>query len=358
MSSIVLTGTAGWQLAASGFANPMYISGPAGMADPNPSIGFDISSSEVILIAFDGTYTGQTLVHEQTADPTGANGWFAVSGVEADAPGTIGTGASTTATAYLFPCLGVRHRMRVTALATGTMIARVALTTQGVLTIAGGAGGGGTGALANQVQGNSATGATDVGNPVKIGGVFNTVPPVLTTGQRGDLQLTANSSLRTMAGILSNTASDTLSNNIAFFGRVDTSANSGPVAVAQFIFNGGSWDRAVKSNQTSRIPTIANTTNATSAKGSAGNIFVIIALNTTATITYLKIYNKATAPTVGTDTPIMTLPIPANGALTVDFAQGYYCSTGIAYGITTDAADGGSTAPAAGAIVGLNMMYS
>lgn len=58
-------------------------------------------------------------------------------------------------------------------------------------------GGGGTGAGANQVQGNSAAGATDVGNPVKAGGVYvGASPPTLTTGQRGDLQLNARGSLR------------------------------------------------------------------------------------------------------------------------------------------------------------------
>ncbi len=40
-----------------------------------------------------------------------------------------------------------------------------------------------------QVQGNSAAAALDVGNPVKAGGKFNLVLPVLVNGQRGDLQL-------------------------------------------------------------------------------------------------------------------------------------------------------------------------
>lgn len=40
--------------------------------------------------------------------------------------------------------------------------------------------------------GNVASGATDSGNPVKVGGVYNTALPTLTNGQRGDIQLTAN----------------------------------------------------------------------------------------------------------------------------------------------------------------------
>src|SRR5437773_1045131 len=41
------------------------------------------------------------------------------------------------------------------------------------------------------VGGNVASGATDAGNPLKIGGVYNTTLPTLTNGQRGDAQLDA-----------------------------------------------------------------------------------------------------------------------------------------------------------------------
>lgn len=40
--------------------------------------------------------------------------------------------------------------------------------------------------------GNVASGATDSGNPVKVGGIYNSSPITLTTGQRGDAQLDAN----------------------------------------------------------------------------------------------------------------------------------------------------------------------
>jgi len=38
-------------------------------------------------------------------------------------------------------------------------------------------------------HGNVVSGATDAGNPVKVGGVYNSTEPTLTSGQRGDLQL-------------------------------------------------------------------------------------------------------------------------------------------------------------------------
>jgi len=56
---------------------------------------------------------------------------------------------------------------------------------------------GGTGTSATQIQGNAASGATDVGNPVKTGGVYNTSAPTLTNGQRGDTQMDVNANTLT-----------------------------------------------------------------------------------------------------------------------------------------------------------------
>lgn len=48
------------------------------------------------------------------------------------------------------------------------------------------------------IDGNVANAATDAGNPVKIGGKYTTTTPVLTTGQRGDLQLDENGNSSTI----------------------------------------------------------------------------------------------------------------------------------------------------------------
>lgn len=47
------------------------------------------------------------------------------------------------------------------------------------------------------VAGNVASAATDSGNPVKVGAVFNTTLPTFTTGQRGDLQIDSRGRLIT-----------------------------------------------------------------------------------------------------------------------------------------------------------------
>jgi hypothetical protein len=92
----------------------------------------------------------------------------------------------------------------------------------------------------------------------------------------------------------------------------------------------------------------AATTNATSIKGSAGSFYGVIASNTGAGDAWVKYYNKASAPTVGTDVPIFILRVPAGSQISVPFGfPGYRFTTGIAMAITGAAADSDTTAVAA-----------
>lgn len=79
----------------------------------------------------------------------------------------------------------------------------------------------------------------------------------------------------------------------------------------------------------------AASTNATSVKGSAGTVYNILATNTNASARFLKLYDKATAPTVGTDTPVFTALIPAtNGIVNMSVPVGIAFANGIALAIT------------------------
>ena len=92
----------------------------------------------------------------------------------------------------------------------------------------------------------------------------------------------------------------------------------------------------------------AASTNATSVKGSAGTVWSVMAFNAGAGVAFVKYYNKATAPTVGTDVPIWCIAVPAGGHAQVEFAvQGNRFGTGIALAITGAAADTDTTAVAA-----------
>ncbi len=103
----------------------------------------------------------------------------------------------------------------------------------------------------------------------------------------------------------------------------------------------------------------AASTNATSVKGSNGVLVGGSVVNTVASTRYLKFYNKASAPTVGTDTPVLTYAIPGNSIVAVHqllSTFGHKFSTGIAYAITGAYADADTTAIGAGDIV-LNLLY-
>ena len=95
----------------------------------------------------------------------------------------------------------------------------------------------------------------------------------------------------------------------------------------------------------------AATTNATAVKTSAGNLFETTLTNLSATVRYVKFYDKASAPTVGTDLPIMTIEVPANSCKPVIFGQiGKRFNAGIAMAITAAQASADTTVVAAGDI--------
>jgi hypothetical protein len=91
----------------------------------------------------------------------------------------------------------------------------------------------------------------------------------------------------------------------------------------------------------------AATTNAASVKGSAGVLYSYSAFNLNAAPRYLKFFDKATAPTLGTDTPVLVVMIPGGttGAGVVkSFAVGVQFSNGIAVAVVGGMADSDATA--------------
>lgn len=91
-------------------------------------------------------------------------------------------------------------------------------------------------------------------------------------------------------------------------------------------------------------------------KASAGQIYGWYLYNNASSVRYVKFYNKATAPTVGTDVPVLTLSLPANAAANVSFPSGVAFSLGIGIGATTGVADNDSGAPSANDVI-VNVMY-
>lgn len=94
----------------------------------------------------------------------------------------------------------------------------------------------------------------------------------------------------------------------------------------------------------------AASTNATLvATGSIGLNEITIS-NLTAAIIYVKLYNKATAPTVGTDVPRVTIPVPIGGLVALEFGNlGKRFPLGLGLAVTAGAAATDTAAVAVGA---------
>lgn len=196
----------------------------------------------------------------------------------------------------------------------------------------------GTGASAGQVQGNTASGSTATGNPVRSACVFNTTLPTFTTGQAADNQCTNRGEL--FVELSQSGTAVTIANFSA-------DAQGGPNAVAAralcSYYNGASWDRCRGDTTGAYVVEVASAiaaagvvVNATTVasgslivKASAGNLY---GYNVTsgASAGYVLIFNSATVPADGVVTPARCMPLAANTGLEVDMrGQPTFFSAGI-----------------------------
>ena len=95
----------------------------------------------------------------------------------------------------------------------------------------------------------------------------------------------------------------------------------------------------------------AATTNAKLIKSGLSYVSVIDIGNNSGTAIYVKFYDMATAPTVGTSVPVHTFYIPASSARTITFPTCMEFAIGLAMAVTGASADADATAIAAGVIV-------
>lgn len=98
----------------------------------------------------------------------------------------------------------------------------------------------------------------------------------------------------------------------------------------------------------------ASGTNATSVKAAPGQIYSLAAMNSNTAPRFLKLYNKASAPVVGTDTPVHTYMIPGNSAgagFTLAIPPGQVYALGIAFAITGAMPDNDTTSINANEVV-------
>lgn len=183
------------------------------------------------------------------------------------------------------------------------------------------------------VTGNVASGATDSGNPVKIGCKYLFTAPSLSDSQRVDCQSDISGSIRTRNMLGQVTGVDTFSNaNVGYATASGFNTVNLLTATANSVFNGTSWDRQRGNtdgiftvNAPSAASAVAITPVVTSAvasnlviKGSAGNLYAVN-ITTGASAGYLMIFNATSAPADGAVTPVKCLPVAANTGMELSY---------------------------------------
>lgn len=94
----------------------------------------------------------------------------------------------------------------------------------------------------------------------------------------------------------------------------------------------------------------ANSTNLTTVKDSAGWIGEIVLGNSGAGAAFFKLYDKASNPTLASNTPFATLMVPAGRTFEFEICAEF--ANGIAYAITGAATDTDTTAVSAAQVTG------
>ena len=101
----------------------------------------------------------------------------------------------------------------------------------------------------------------------------------------------------------------------------------------------GRYERQLPAATKVHFKSSANSTNATSVKNSSGAIFNMIIHNThsgggSGSAIAFRLYDKATAPVVGTDVPMIVIHVQSNDSKEINFTSGITFVNGIAYSIT------------------------
>lgn len=132
-----------------------------------------------------------------------------------------------------------------------------------------------------------------------------------------------------------------------------------PVSVAAAVTTNAGGVAAAGGFSTARLVSAAASINATVVKASVGRLYRITGFNASAAVRYLKLYNKATAPVPGTDTPVASFRIPASSPIAIDYGSiGLSFAAGISYVLTTGTADADTGALTAGDIEHLTFAFT
>ena len=220
------------------------------------------------------------------------------------------------------------------------------------------------------VGGQAAQGASAVGNPSLVGGVYLSTLPSLTTGQIGQLQMTTKGEQLCAISNAGNTATVKAASTAAAAADlalvvaispnngVSITGTGGIVATKASGTAAASTDIAQVVTLSPNSPQPATTSanqaltninvNATGAlvavKASAGNLFGLSMFNNTAAIVFLSFWNVAVGSvTLGTTAPTCVFALPASGSLTIPPSNFALLNSGTAISFAAVTAYNGST---------------
>jgi len=276
----------------------------------------NVTQLNVATVSVAGTYTGVNFTFEQSTD--GGTTWYATAGSRTDT-GVIESVSgilSSTVRAWDIPVGGATHlRVRATAWASGSATVVVGCQSfaydpcPGVV-----------------AQGNAATGIAPMAPPVLMAGWDATLTRTLKTDTSGNLFSVLLDGAGTNKGTIKAASVAAAAADPALV--VSLSPNS-PITLP---------------TPTTAFTSCAASTNATSTKASAGTVMQVTVSNTAAATNYVKFYNKASAPTVGTDVPVLTIAVASGATVSVQGGPvGIRFATGIAWASTINAVDSDTT---------------
>lgn len=328
-----------------------------------------LGDNNLAVIFLSGTFSGANIAFEVSPDSTdGSNGtWYPVNAA-AVGSNTVSTttGAISAPAAFEAMVAGAKVvRVRLTAITSGSVGVNLATTRADFdpspvvpshsVTQSGTWNVGTVSTITNPVTVSSVT------NPVTVSSITNSVTVGSITNPVTVGSVSSITNPVTVSSITNSVTVGSITNPVTV-GSITNSVTVGsitnPVTVSTHaVTQSGTWNVVPTKATTgglSRLKVIsAATTNATVVKSTAGQLYSIHLFNTGVTARYVKFYQKATAPTVGTDTPVLTYVVPAGTALRVSLdSLGDAFTSGIGMAITGGYADTDTTAVAAGEVIG------
>lgn len=175
-TNLVIT-TTSWDAGIVDVSSGVDISNNGTISVLNGAVLINTEERSTVVMDVTGTWSGTLQIQGDVGDST----WNAIYGINTNAVSAQNYTANAT---IIVPCAGFASiRVIATAWSSGTANVNW-VATQGI-----------QGVLAQSV-GNIASGQPDIGNPIKIGGVYNSTLPVVSTGSRVDLQVDANGRLK------------------------------------------------------------------------------------------------------------------------------------------------------------------